>query len=118
MTELTDDEIQQILDCLEKNNSTHLLSKQDIYKISPTRLMKTWINFANKQKSVTKEKRVLIILGYLGKHHVYSKTTTGAELLKKTLDIVLKNTNYTVTLKPHIITDNKQLIDILSQKLF
>ena len=91
------------------------INKQDIYKISPTRLMKTWINFANKQKSVTKEKRVLIILGYLGKHHVYSKTTTGAELLKKTLDIVLKNTNYTVTLKPHIITDNKQLIDILEK---
>ncbi len=89
------------------------IHKKNIYKISPTRLMKIWIDYVNKQKTVTKEKKVLFILGFLGKHHVYSKSTSGEELLIKTLDIVLKNTNYNITLKPHIITNNAKLKVIL-----
>ena len=100
-------------------------TKKKISVIKSSRFFKSWLKVIKKEASIEIKKNkilkrknnIIYILGSLGKGiSAIDKKYTGADLLKETLDIIIKHTNYHILIKPHAITDMKTLNKILSKR--
>lgn len=104
------------------------LKKKPNYLISSTKLSENWLNICREQANMLsynkpkwmsekfkKKKKIIYILGYLGKFNTIHKDSTGESLLNDTLGLILKNTDYIVLLKPHPITDIAKLNLIINK---
>lgn len=98
------------------------------YLIASTRLSENWLNECKKHSEFilndrpkwmnTKfkdKKKIIYVLGSLGKFPTIDKTSTGETLFYDTLSIILQKTNYIILLKPHAITDITRLNLILNK---
>ena len=98
------------------------------YLIPSTKLSQNWINICKKQANILSynkpdwmsekfknNKKIIFILGDLGKLPTIHKDSTGESLLYDTLDLILNNTNCVVLLKPHAITNIVQLNLIINK---
>ncbi len=104
-------------------------SKRKInYLIPSTRLSKNWLNVCKKQadfiaynkpkwmnEKFKYQKKIIYVLGYLGKFPTIDKKSTGESLLYDTLYLILQNTNCIILLKPHAITDISKLNLIINK---
>ncbi len=107
-----------------KNNK----NKKNKYLISSTRISENWLNICKKQANILSHnkpewmsekfknnKKIIYVLGYLGKFNTIHKDSTGESLLYDTLVLILKNTNHIILLKPHAITDISLLTSIINK---
>ncbi len=98
------------------------------YLIPSTRLSKNWLNTCKKHaefiltskpkwmnEKFKNKKKILYVLGSLGKFPTIDKSCTGESLLYDTLDLILQNTDCIILLKPHAITDIARLNLIINK---
>ena len=104
------------------------LKKKPNYLIPSTKLSENWLSVCRKQADILSckkpewmlekyknTKKIIYILGYLGKFNTIHKDSTGESLLNDTLDLILQNTDCIVLLKPHPITDISRLNLIINR---
>ncbi len=100
--------------------------KKNIFIINSTRILPKWNRYIEKLAYAeeklkpkwlqNKKKNIIYILGSLDNVPTLHKNSTGATLLIETIDIIIKNSDFNILLKPHAITDIKKLEKILSNK--
>lgn len=103
-------------------------NKKVNYLISSTRLSENWLNICKSQSDLIassrpkwmnekfkNNKKIIYVLGSLGKVPITGKDTIVESLLSDTLDLILQNTDYIILLKPHAITDIARLNLILNK---
>jgi len=103
-------------------------NRKKSYLIPPTKISSNWIEICkNQAKIISKQnpiwmqkdfkskKKIIYVLGYLGNFPTIDKSYTGESLLCDTLQLILKNTNHIVLLKPHVITDISKLQLIINK---
>ena len=103
-------------------------NKKVNYLISSTKISENWLNICKKQANILSlnkpewmsekfknNKKIIYVVGYLGKFNTIHRDSTGESLLSDTLVLILKNTNHIILLKPHAITDISLLSSIVNK---
>jgi len=103
-------------------------NKKVNYLIASTRISENWLNICKKQANILSynkpewmsekfknNKKIIYVVGYLGKFNTIHRDSTGESLLSDTLVLILKNTNHIILLKPHAITDISLLSLIINK---
>ena len=112
------------------DKSWHQIKKskiKNLYIINSTRFLESWQSFIkNEANNELKRqpiwfrknrKYIIFVLGALDNTIATSdKSISGEMLLNKTLEIIIKDTNYHILMKPHPITNMKTLRKILHKK--
>tara|TARA_Y200000002_G_scaffold382339_1_gene399054 strand:- start:974 stop:2134 length:1161 start_codon:yes stop_codon:yes gene_type:complete len=112
------------------DKSWHQIKKskiKNLYIINSTRFLESWQSFIkneanNELKRQPKwfrknRKYIIFVLGALDNTIATNdKSISGEMLLNKTLEIIIKETNYHILMKPHPITNMKTLKKILHKK--
>ena len=86
-------------------------NKKINYLVSSTRISENWLNICKEQANILSynkpewmsekfknNKKIIYVLGFLGKMNTLHRDSTGESLLYDTLVLILKNTNHIILL--------------------
>lgn len=103
-------------------------TKKNIFLINSTRTTNNWLDECQRQAKILKQENsywlsqinkskrsIIYILGYLGKLPTLHKNETGETLFRETIKILIEETDLVILLKPHAITDIKNIRSILDE---